>query len=163
MWYSKRRRRRRRVQLRMMWQRRSYQHLDQRTAMMKVRYGHTVFHTHRSIQRKYLLLLLYLMKNLLTLLSKSSVVISLFATFIAFTLNWPLSCCVVLAEEKSGCGGFDRNREPQQSGSEVQEGDADWAGWAQAVVTEREVCVLCQNTSVSHILSVLNGNLILKT
>lgn len=90
------------------------------------------------------------------------VVVTLFATFRAFTLNC-MSCCDVLAEEESGCGGFDRNREPQQSGSEVQEGDADRAGWAQAVIEEREVCVLCQNTSVSHILSPLNGNLILKT
>lgn len=49
---------------------------------------------------------------------------SLFASFRDFTVNC-MSCCDVLTEEKSGCGGIDRNREPQQNGSEVQEGDAD--------------------------------------
>lgn len=47
---------------------------------------------------------------------------------------------VMFAEEESRRGGLDRNWEPQQSGPEVEEGDADRGGWTQAVIEEREVC-----------------------
>lgn len=59
-----------------------------------------------------------------------------------------MSCRGVFAEEEAGRGGLDRDREPQQSGSEVQEGDADWGGWAQAVIEEREVRVCCVTYSI---------------
>lgn len=62
--FSKSRRRRRRVQLRMTWQRRSYQHQDQRTAMMKIPwYGPTAsvipwlyYHMHSGIYNKVFLI-----------------------------------------------------------------------------------------------------------
>lgn len=47
---------------------------------------------------------------------------------------------LLFEEEESRRGGLDRNREPQQSGPEVKEGDADRGGWTQAVIEEREVC-----------------------